>query len=64
MSNAEASGVFDKVFGQCGIQEEEVYYAPMAGIDKRKAMGQAWVQKAPSVGHSTGGSVTALGLMP
>jgi len=67
LGNAGAGYAFDKGFGQMGVQDGETYYNPMNGVDKRKDMMktyQANIQKAPSVGHTTGGTVTAYGLMP
>lgn len=67
MSNADAGYAFDAVFGKCGVQEEETYYAPMSGIDKRQEMAKTYkesIQKAPTFGHTSGGTVTAYGLMP
>ena len=67
LSNEGAGYAFDSGFGKMGIREGETYYAPMSGIDKRKDMAkeyQANMQKAPSMGHTTGGTVTAYGLMP
>ena len=67
MSDVGAGYVFDTGFGKMGVREGETYYNPIAGIDKRKEMAkeyQANMQKAPSFGHTSGGTVTAYGLMP
>jgi hypothetical protein len=67
MSNVGAGYVFDSGFGKMGVQEGECYYNPVNGIDKREEMAkeyQASMQKAPTMGHTTGGTVTAYGLMP
>ena len=67
MSDVGAGYVFDSGFGKMGVQEGECYYNPVNGIDKREEMAkeyQANMQKAPSMGHTTGGTVTAYGMMP
>ena len=73
MSNGQAGYVFDQVFGKCGVQEEETYYGGLhAGREtcnkQLESMGQKWIQntmqKAPTFGHTSGGTVTAYGLMP
>jgi len=67
MSNFGAGYKFDSGFGKMGLYEGQTYYAPLNGIDKRKDMMKAYaanMTKAPSIGHSTGGTVTAHGLMP
>lgn len=67
IENAGAGYAFDSGFGKMGVVEGETYYSPMQGIDKRKDMAKTYaanIQKAPSIGHTTGGTVTAYGLMP
>src|SRR3990167_7525479 len=68
MGNAEADYVFEQGFGKMGIMNDEIYYDPIHGIDKRIEMGKAYVQtlitKAPSISSTTGGTVTVYGLMP
>jgi hypothetical protein len=67
MDNVGAGYAFDSGFGKMNVQEGETYYSPMQGIDKRKDMAKAYqanIQKAPSFGHTSGGTVTAYGLMP
>jgi len=68
LSNAEAGFLFDQSFGKAGIVDEQTYYDPIRGIDKRKdvakAMMEGRVQKAPSMGHTTGGTFTDYGLLP
>ena len=64
MSNAEASGVFDAVFGKCGISEDETYYDPMHGVNKLNEMHKKWITKGPSFGTTSGGTATVYGLMP
>ena len=67
LSDAGAGYAFDSVFGKMGVMEGETYYNPINGIDKRVEMGKTYmgaIQKAPSIGHTTGGTVTAYGLMP
>jgi len=67
LSNVGASHAFDQVFGKCGVSEDELYYSPMQGIDKRVEMAKTYkesIKKAPTFGHTTGGTVTAYGLMP
>lgn len=65
---AHARYLFDSVFGKAGIEPEQTYYDPMRGIDMRKEIGKAFmadaVQKGPSIGNATGGTVTVYGLMP
>lgn len=67
MKNSEASGVFEAGFGKMGVSEDETYFDPLRGIDKRVEMGKAWkaaVQKTASISTTTGGTYTGYGLMP
>jgi hypothetical protein len=67
LGNAGAGHAFDSGFGKMGVVEGQTYYNPINGIDMRKDMAKTYmgaIQKAPSIDHTTGGTVTAYGLMP
>jgi len=72
MGNAEAGYAFDAGFGKAGIQEEETYYGGLlAGKEhctkQLTNYGKTYmdaITKAPTFGHTSGGTVTAYGLMP
>ena len=68
MGNAEAGYVFDKCFGVANIAEEQTYYAPMQGIDKRAQIGEdlkkEMVAKAPSMDSDVGGTYTGYSMLP
>jgi hypothetical protein len=68
IGNAEAGHVFDKCFGVANIAEEQTYYAPMKGIDKRAEIGEAlkqdMVAKAPSMPSTVGGTYTGYSMLP
>jgi hypothetical protein len=74
LNNADASYAFEKVFGQAGIAEEQIYYPGLRGGKKACAEGLQKIgkrlkdagvlAKAPSMSTTTGGTVTAYGLMP
>lgn len=67
MGNAEAGAIFDNCFGKAGIAEEQTYYDPIRGIDKRveigKSLKESMMTKGP-VDTTTGGTYTGYGLMP
>ncbi len=67
MSNAGAGYAFDSGFGKMGVSDGEMYFNPLHGIDKRLDMKKEYatsLQKAPSIGTTTGGTVTVFSLMP
>ena len=67
LTNGGAGYAFDATFGKMGIQENEVYFNPMQGIDKRVEMGKSYaasLTKDPSFNTVSGGTVTSYGLMP
>lgn len=67
LGNAGAGYAFDSGFGKMGIIEGQTYFNPLNGVDMRKEMAKTYqgaIQKAPSISHTTGGTVTAYGLMP
>src|SRR3990167_2976397 len=68
MNNADAGIAFNSTFGKAGIIEDSVYYDPIRKFDLRKEIGKrlygGQLQKAPSIGNTTGGTVTVYGLMP
>lgn len=63
-----AGAAFDAVFGKAGIGEEETYYDPIRGVDKRVEIGkklfEAGAIAKQSIGIGTGGTYTGFGLMP
>ena len=74
MGAGEAGYAFDSVFGKAGIAEEQTYYGGLhvgrEECNKQLSdMGKKWmsansINKAPSFGATSGGTVTAYGLMP
>lgn len=63
-SEVNAGYAFDSVFGKMGIQEGETYFDPIGKVDKRQEMSKEWVQKAPSMSTTTGGTATIYSLLP
>ena len=67
LGNAEAGFLFDQSFGKAGIAEEQLYFDPMRGLDKRVEIGKAlqkdMIAKGPSLGNTSGGTYTGYGLM-
>ena len=70
--NVDANYTFSQGFAKMGVQEDETYYG---GIrwgkkdcdEKLVSMGKEYMgslTKAPTFGHTSGGTVTAYGLMP
>lgn len=78
LSESEAMGHFDSIFGAAGIGHEQKYYDGMAelktsknnpDVDFRKYIGQKLIEKglitkAPSISSTTGGTFTGYGLLP
>ena len=67
MSNVEANEIFNKGFGAADIAEEEAYFDPMRGIDKRVEIGKKLagaIEKAPSASSTSGGTYTGYGMLP
>ena len=67
MSNVEANEIFNKGFGAADIAEEEAYFDPMRGIDKRVEIGKKLagaIEKAPSMSSTSGGTYTGYGMLP
>ena len=71
-SEGDAGYAFDQTFGKMGVQEGETYYGGLNWgkkdcDEKLVKMGKTYegcITKAPSVSTTTGGTVTAYGLMP
>lgn len=78
LSDSQAHGYFDQIFGAAGISHDQVYFDPMealrsghkdAAIDMRKEIGQklmekGFLTKAPTISSTTGGTYTGFGLLP
>ena len=68
IGNQEAGQIFDKCFGVAGVAEEELYYSPMEGVDKRQDIGKAlkadMISKGPSMDSEVGGTYTGYSMLP
>jgi len=65
----EADFTFNKVFGAAGVLSGQTYSDPINKVDLRPQMyktlsDQGLISKAPSIGHTSGGTFTNYGLMP